>query len=406
MRLMRVRRLVALLFVIAACIRSARVHRAAVRARPVVRHSCRGDAGHGAPRRRPRHDARQRARDRDPDRARSDARAGLRTRGRTRARRCSSSGPASVRHRRAAARAPGPAPLRQRHRRRHARHPGALALRDRAGDHRRDRAGRGVARRSKPALAPDQPVGADGHQLQRRAVGRRRGTAVAGGRVAYVFSFGGHDDLPRVLRYLCTGRRAAARRRTRSWARRRSRITDFVLAAARLRRRGDAARRSPIASCRRRRSSGCARRSGAFSSASALDGGVDKAARRARIRGAARSCARTLPEPSATLLRYVNERDVVHLGAAAAPARRLDERRPMRCRSRSHRSRRRRCFCCTARRQRHPGGRVGVSGEDLRGHAPVRLLLSGLISHAEADRPMHVGDVMKLAGFWGDLLSR
>ena len=24
-------------------------------------------------------------------------------------------------------------------------------------------------------------------------------------RVAYVFSFGGHDDLPRVLRYLCTG---------------------------------------------------------------------------------------------------------------------------------------------------------------------------------------------------------
>ena len=38
--------------------------------------------------------------------------------------------------------------------------------------------------------------------------------------------------------------------------------------------------------------------------------------------------------------------------------------------------------------------------------APVRLLLSGLISHAEADRPMKVGDVMELAGFWGDLLSR
>ena len=43
---------------------------------------------------------------------------------------------------------------------------------------------------------------------------------------------------------------------------------------------------------------------------------------------------------------------------------------------------------------------------DLRGHAPVRLLLSGLISHAEADQPAHVGDVMKLAEFWGDLLSR
>jgi len=45
-------------------------------------------------------------------------------------------------------------------------------------------------------------------------------------------------------------------------------------------------------------------------------------------------------------------------------------------------------------------------GTDLRGHAPVHLLLSGLISHAEADRPMHVNDVLQLAGFWGDLLSR
>jgi dipeptidyl aminopeptidase/acylaminoacyl peptidase len=44
--------------------------------------------------------------------------------------------------------------------------------------------------------------------------------------------------------------------------------------------------------------------------------------------------------------------------------------------------------------------------DDLRGHAPVRLLLSGLLSHAEADRPMHASDVLQLAGFWGDLLSR
>jgi dipeptidyl aminopeptidase/acylaminoacyl peptidase len=44
--------------------------------------------------------------------------------------------------------------------------------------------------------------------------------------------------------------------------------------------------------------------------------------------------------------------------------------------------------------------------EDLRGSAPVRLLLSGLISHAEADRPMHANDALELAGFWGDLLAR
>ena len=44
--------------------------------------------------------------------------------------------------------------------------------------------------------------------------------------------------------------------------------------------------------------------------------------------------------------------------------------------------------------------------EDLRGHAPVRLLLSGLISHAEADGRCTSAMCMQLAGFWGDLLSR
>jgi fermentation-respiration switch protein FrsA (DUF1100 family) len=42
----------------------------------------------------------------------------------------------------------------------------------------------------------------------------------------------------------------------------------------------------------------------------------------------------------------------------------------------------------------------------LVGATPVRLLLSGLISRAEANRPQHVGDVLELASFWGDLLSR
>lgn len=42
----------------------------------------------------------------------------------------------------------------------------------------------------------------------------------------------------------------------------------------------------------------------------------------------------------------------------------------------------------------------------LRGQAPVRLLLTDLIAHAEADQPAHVIDVLRLAGFWGDLLER
>jgi predicted esterase len=43
---------------------------------------------------------------------------------------------------------------------------------------------------------------------------------------------------------------------------------------------------------------------------------------------------------------------------------------------------------------------------ELRSRAQVRVVLSGLISHAEADRPVRVGDIMELAAFWGDLLER
>jgi dipeptidyl aminopeptidase/acylaminoacyl peptidase len=36
----------------------------------------------------------------------------------------------------------------------------------------------------------------------------------------------------------------------------------------------------------------------------------------------------------------------------------------------------------------------------------VRLLLTDLISHAEADQPASALDVWRLARFWGDLLAR
>ena len=43
---------------------------------------------------------------------------------------------------------------------------------------------------------------------------------------------------------------------------------------------------------------------------------------------------------------------------------------------------------------------------ELRGATRVRMLLSGLISHEDADGTAHVGDVLELASFWGDILSR
>jgi dipeptidyl aminopeptidase/acylaminoacyl peptidase len=42
----------------------------------------------------------------------------------------------------------------------------------------------------------------------------------------------------------------------------------------------------------------------------------------------------------------------------------------------------------------------------LHRQVPVRLLVTQLISHADADRPAHIIDVVELAAFWGDLLDR
>lgn len=44
--------------------------------------------------------------------------------------------------------------------------------------------------------------------------------------------------------------------------------------------------------------------------------------------------------------------------------------------------------------------------ERLRGRTRVRLLVTDLISHADADQAAHTTDVLRLAAFWGDLLSR
>ena len=119
-----------------------------------------------------------------------------------------------------------------------------------------------------------------------------------------------------------------------------------------------------------------------------------------------RELADRLPEPSSTLLRYVNNRDVVHLGtrllpyiaayggaAALSPSKSRKPSVPV--------------FLLHGTDDNViPAVESEYLADDLRGHAPVRLLLSGLISHAEADRPVHTADVMTLAGFWADVLQR
>jgi hypothetical protein len=221
-------------------------------------------------------------------------------------------------------------------------------------------------------------------------------------RVAYVFSLGGHDDLARVLRYLCTGREP----RPMPDVQLGSAATDnqFVLpphdygVAVILLSLAD--RVVPAAQVERLRAG--VRQ---YLWASALDGGVDKARAPAEF-DKVRQLARTLPEPSATLMRYVLERDVAHLGARLLPLIGSNGSADALSVSKSPKPSAPVFLLHGLTDNVVPAVESEYLAEDLRGHAPVRLLLSGLISHAEADQPMHVNDVLQLAGFWGDLLSR
>ncbi|HXI26872.1 MAG TPA: hypothetical protein VNG89_00565 [Vicinamibacterales bacterium] len=252
-------------------------------------------------------------------------------------------------------------------------------------------------------LAPDRKIGLMGISFSGGLSIVAAGRPSLAGHVAYVFSLGGHDDLPRVLRYLCTGReqRPAPKVRLASDSGANDTFAlaphDYGVAVILL---AIADRVVPPAQAERLRTG--VRR---YLLASALDGGVDKARAPAEFE-AVRTYARTLPEPSATLMRYVVERDVVHLGARLLPHLGSHGTADALSVSKSPKPSAPVFLLHGLEDNVVPAVESEYLAEDLRGSASVRLLLSGLISHAEADRPMHANDVLELAGFWGDLLSR
>jgi dienelactone hydrolase len=218
-------------------------------------------------------------------------------------------------------------------------------------------------------------------------------------RVAYVMAFGGHDDLPRVLHYLCTGIEPPHPRELRldTEAPAVARPPhDYGVAVILL---GVAERVVPQDQVEALRTA--VRR---YLWASHLDR-VDKV-RADEEFAALRELARHMPEPSATLLTYVNNRDVVHLGARLLPYISAYGGAAALSPSKSPKPSAPAFLLHGIDDNVIPAIESEYLAEDLRGHAPVRLLLSGLISHAEADRPIHATDVMALAAFWGDLLQR
>jgi dienelactone hydrolase len=203
------------------------------------------------------------------------------------------------------------------------------------------------------------------------------------GRVRFVLSLGGHDDLGRVLEFLC-GRDGG-----------RQRPHDYGVAVALL---NVADRLVPDGQVEALREA--VRRFLAVSYLARFD-------RTAAMRefDALSIDARELPEPSATLLSALVARDVPRLApllrphlrtyaeqAALSPARSPLPSSPV--------------YLLHGRGDAViPASESRYLADRLHGRAPVRLLVTSVISHADADQPAQVLDVVRLAWFWGGLLN-
>jgi pimeloyl-ACP methyl ester carboxylesterase len=214
-------------------------------------------------------------------------------------------------------------------------------------------------------------------------------------RLAFVFSFGGHGDLPRVLRYLCTGLEPLRPGDPPGTPAHMRAPHDYGVAVILV---GIADRMVPAEQVEPLR-----RGIVAFLTASQLDP-IDRE-KAAPVFEQARAIAAQLPEPAASLMKAVNARDVKGLGArllrvlegidypdSLSPAHSPPPRAPV-------------FLLHGADDTVIPSVESLLLAQHLQGKTPVRTLLSGLITHAEVDRGAAAAEVLKLVGFWAELLD-
>jgi dienelactone hydrolase len=224
-------------------------------------------------------------------------------------------------------------------------------------------------------------------------------------RIAYVFSLGGHDDLPRVLRYLCLGSEARPPHQLRLTLDATKDVADQLFVrppdgyAVALILMGVAERVAPPRQVTALRDA--VRR---FLLASTLDR-VDTA-KATREFAALRAVASTLPGPSATMLRNMNDRDVVHLGARLLPYVHFYGGAPQLSPSRSPKPTAPVFLLHGVDDNMIPAIESEYLADGVRGHAPVRLLVTDLIMNSDLGPSPRAGDALRLAGFWGDLLAQ
>ena len=238
-----------------------------------------------------------------------------------------------------------------------------------------------------PELAPSGRIGMMGISFAGGLSIVAAGRPAIRDRVDFVMSFGGHGDLPRTLRYLCTGVQPDGSVRPPH---------DYGVAIILL---GVVERVVPTEQVELLRHAILT-----FLEASRLDM-VDKAQSQAEF-ARARDLAAALPEPSRRLMGYVNDRDVKSLGPMLLPHVAELGGDPALSPSRSAVPSANVYLLHGADDNVIPAVEsVLLAGELRQRGVHVEHLVTPLITHAEVDRPPTVAEVWTLVRFWGRLLD-
>jgi dienelactone hydrolase len=246
---------------------------------------------------------------------------------------------------------------------------------------------------AQPHLAPDGRVGVVGISFSGGLAIVAAGRESVRDHLAFVVSFGGHGDLPRVLRYLATGDVPQVEGVATHPPH------DYGVAVILY---GLADRVVPPAQVEPLREG-----VRTFLLASQLT--LVDMTRANETFARAHEMATALPEPAATLLTYVNDRNVQKLGPALLPH--LDK---LRADSPAGSPERALTLPVAPVYLLHgdddtviPPAESALLGEFLRERGvEAHVLLSGLITHAEVDRSAAASDAWKLVKFWASVLQQ
>ena len=234
--------------------------------------------------------------------------------------------------------------------------------------------------------APDGRVGVMGISFAGGLCIVAAGRPLLRDHTAFAMAFGGHGDLPRVLRFLCTGIQPDGTRRSPH---------DYGVVIILLSMLENIVPPEQAEGLR----TGLL----TFLEASHLDMFDRERAQATFVR--ARQMERELAEPSATLLKHVNDRNVMALGAVLLPHIEEFGKDPALSAERSEAPQVPVHLLHGLDDNVIPAIESMLLAEHLRSRTTVRCVISPLITHAEVNRQARFRDVWNLVGFWADLFG-